>query len=115
MIETEQPTHNVQKRKHVTLRMMFLTVLFSNILTVAAGLFLYDRLWAIKILVYNLEAKLVMIDKAVADGKITAQQAEQLHNVEIEEARKISEMVPANYIVLSGGSVLGSHAKVIDQ
>lgn len=106
--------------KYVTQKFMITTVAVFLILLVVS-LLVYDRYFATKIIVYDLPGKLILIKKAAEEGKITFQQAEQISALEIDEAKKISDAAPSNYIVLSGDAVipksgdaaLGNHASKI--
>jgi hypothetical protein len=101
--------------KYVTVRTMCLVVLCVNIFSLAVSFVIYDRNYATKIATYDLPAKLLLIEQAAKDGKISFQQAEQVSALEIVEAKKLSDLAPSNYIVITREAVLGSHAKVIEQ
>jgi len=117
MSETDQETRTTDEPqpKYVTRRTMHLTVLCACLLTVCISLFVYDRYFATKIVIYDLDGKLQLIKQAAEKGAITFQQAEQVSAMEIAEAKRISDMAPSNYVVLSGGAVLGSHTQIIGQ
>ena len=103
----------------VTVRRMYLTAIGVSLVVgfvVSSCLMAYyHSRYAIKIIVYDLPAKLQLIQTSVTEGKITVQQAEQVSLLEIADAKKIADSVPSNYIVMTGGVVLGNHAQIIGQ
>ena len=104
MSESEEVSKSEQK--FVTARFMYLTIITVTVFTITASIIIYDRLFATKIIVYDLTSKLILIEKAAKEGKITFQQAEQVSALEIEEAKRISNSAPSNCIVLSGDAVI---------
>ena len=106
-------------QRTVTARKMYLTVIIVSIIvsisTAVSTIAYYDRHFVTKILVYDLTSKLQLVQKSLSEGKITVQQAEQVSALEIADAKKIADSVPANYIVMTGDAVLGNHAQIIGQ
>jgi hypothetical protein len=117
--EQEQAIPTPRRKTYVTTTRLYLTVIiFSTIIstmTAAALIGAYHTRVAMKIAVYNLEEKLIQINKALAEGKITPPQADQLQSLEIADAKRIANSLPANYLMLTKGAVLGNHATNIEQ
>jgi len=110
---TETPNSSdksAREPEYVTSGRMFIIVILVSILSSMLAVFAYDRAFATKVVVFDLQGYLTKIRTDATEGKINSDQLKS--RMDVLENTVLS--VPKNTIIVTGDVVLGKNAKRLD-
>jgi len=108
--KVEQGKPASSQPQYVSVKVMYQAVLFVSLAMSIFSVVVYDRFFTTKIAVYDLPALLQKLDAAEMAKTITKEQGDQ----KIAEVKALVDSMPSNYIVLAGGTILGTPSRVKD-
>jgi len=92
----------------VSVKVLYQAVLFVSLAMSALSLVVYDRFFAIKIASFDMPGFLTQVRTARLENRITEEQANKLW----DEAKRQVDVLPPNYLVLSGDIIFGNAKRV---
>ncbi len=92
---------------YVTLGTLYKVVFLVAILSSFLGVFAYDRIFATKIVVFDLQDYLTKLRTDAVDNKLTPEQ----YKARLDRLESTVMSVPKNTIIVTGDVILGKNAK----